>query len=273
MQLNIEQSNERPIFVFGASQRTGTTLLQRLINSHPDAFIWGEHGGSLKHLFQFQKDLATWQQSNGLAAAREVEQFGIDSFIANLSPDKSASDAACQTMLRALFSADPAGNAALRWGFKEVRYGADFAKFLLDLFPRARVIFLVRDPIDVARSLAAWEQDPTMAWKAEWTAEALGQWERNVNSFEAYDDERCMTLQFESLIGPAETSVGNICTFLDLAPVGISTDVLGRKIHAPGRSGRIDRAIPGEPLARPHIASILSSTEVRKLRAGLGYGD
>jgi len=31
---------EKPIFVMGSSQRTGSTLLQRLLNSCPQVMIW-----------------------------------------------------------------------------------------------------------------------------------------------------------------------------------------------------------------------------------------
>ena len=35
-----------PIFLLG-THRSGTTLLQRIVNSSEDAMIWGEHGGFL----------------------------------------------------------------------------------------------------------------------------------------------------------------------------------------------------------------------------------
>ena len=36
-----------PIFLLG-SGRSGTTLLQKILNSADDVMIWGEHGGFLK---------------------------------------------------------------------------------------------------------------------------------------------------------------------------------------------------------------------------------
>src|SRR5262249_17333128 len=36
-----------PIFVL-SSGRSGSTLVQRILNSYPDITIWGEHGGFLK---------------------------------------------------------------------------------------------------------------------------------------------------------------------------------------------------------------------------------
>ena len=38
-----------PIFLLG-THRSGTTLLQRIVNSSEDALIWGEHGGFLSQI-------------------------------------------------------------------------------------------------------------------------------------------------------------------------------------------------------------------------------
>src|SRR5262245_39936572 len=38
-----------PIFIV-TKARTGSTLLQRLLNSYDDTIIWGEHGGFLNHV-------------------------------------------------------------------------------------------------------------------------------------------------------------------------------------------------------------------------------
>jgi hypothetical protein len=50
--------NKYPIFVFG-SGRSGTTLLQTILNSYKDICISGEHGGFLKGIaesyFSFHK--------------------------------------------------------------------------------------------------------------------------------------------------------------------------------------------------------------------------
>jgi hypothetical protein len=50
----------------------------------------------------------------------------------------------------------------LRWGFKEIRYGpADgVAECLLELFPGARIIYVVREPISTVESMIyAWKRD------------------------------------------------------------------------------------------------------------------
>ena len=40
---------ETPIFVLGI-WRSGTTLMQRILNSVDDVYIWGEQGFFLKHI-------------------------------------------------------------------------------------------------------------------------------------------------------------------------------------------------------------------------------
>jgi len=44
-----KKNKKSPIFLLGTG-RSGTTLLQRIINSAEDVIIWGEHGGFLSQV-------------------------------------------------------------------------------------------------------------------------------------------------------------------------------------------------------------------------------
>ena len=115
---------ERPIFVLGAGWRTGSTLLQRLLCTHPDVIIWGENRGLMAHLE------AAMGVIEGLQPLSEIhhqhrEAEGANAWIAVLNPALTDfEDGIRQLLLR--YYAEPAHQSgSSRWGFKEVRYGLE----------------------------------------------------------------------------------------------------------------------------------------------------
>lgn len=147
-----------PLIVLGAGQRCGSTLVQRLLCSHPRVLIWGEHVGQLRTVLTATQRLRLWSQTNGVAGRNELAAHGYQGFIANLSPDVDIINRAGASFVETLFAEPAADSGRPIWGFKEVRYRLDDVLLLRDLFPHLRVIQLVRDPRDVLRSLDEWER-------------------------------------------------------------------------------------------------------------------
>lgn len=150
-----------PLFLFG-SGRSGTTLLQRILNSHDDICIWGEHGGFLKDVarayFSFQeKDNQNFiiiknKTEPGFAPIMKrikdpVNWSAWDNWFGQKSMENNF-----RSFLESFFR--PEGLAAKFWGFKEIRYGRDDSvlEFLVKIFPEAKFIFVVRNPLDVILS-------------------------------------------------------------------------------------------------------------------------
>lgn len=145
-----------PLLVLGAGQRCGSTLVQRLLCSHPRVRIWGEHVGQLRQLLTAGNRLRLWSETNGMAGRNELVTNGYQGFIANVTPERGDIDRACVSFIETLF-ADPARAAGRPiWGFKEVRYGLPDVLLLRELFPQLRAVAVVRDPRDVLRSLDEW---------------------------------------------------------------------------------------------------------------------
>ncbi len=143
-----ESRDGEPVIVVSLT-RCGSTLLQRVLNVHPQLTIWGEHYGALRGIqaaleairrsarlidrgFALRSSLIgplddpedVSPHINPFSAAgfeEAIRQFIVQTFTAQLPPD-------------------------VRWGFKEVRYFSREITFLLGLFPAARVIVLVREP-------------------------------------------------------------------------------------------------------------------------------
>ena len=158
---NRETDTEAPIFLFSTGWRTGSTLLQRILVTDPEVFIWGEPLGEMTLVpriaellndYLSPRNLASWQTQpspDDLSASSLAT-----SWIATLSPHAGDFRAA----LRSLFDrwlADPAQRmGCARWGFKEVRLGAAEASLLYWLYPSAKFVTLSRHPYDCYTSLS-----------------------------------------------------------------------------------------------------------------------
>lgn len=145
-----------PVFVLSAGWRSGSTLLQRLIVHR--CFLWGEpfgHAGLIESLADPLRSFTSrWPEAHHFHKGADAETLSR-TFIANLYPSISNLLGAHHAFFERLF-AEPARRAgAARWGFKEVRLEVDHALYLKWLYPRARFLFLIRNPYDAWRSYAA----------------------------------------------------------------------------------------------------------------------
>ena len=148
-----------PVFAVSTG-RSGSTLVQRVLNCHKDLVVWGEHFGFL----------------NGLANVY-VQMIDPNQRLFPVAPDQNSGPSILLPTLRdyaaPLEWVNPwsleefkvlltnfilsyfAGRLedGQRWGFKEIRYNAlPVLHMLRDLFPDGRFIFIHRDPLEVTRS-------------------------------------------------------------------------------------------------------------------------
>lgn len=157
----VNKKNVTPLFVLG-SGRSGTTLLQRILNSHKEICVWGEHDGFLVHIaYAYYKFFDKRFYNNVIAPNRR----GVD-INAHVDKIKNPSHWPAwenwlteddvrkhfRNFLESFFN--PAGVDASFCGFKEISYGAQdrVLDLLKDIFPDAKFIFIVRNPRDTILS-------------------------------------------------------------------------------------------------------------------------
>lgn len=151
-------SVEEPIFILAAGWRSGSTLMQRMLMRK--CFVWGEPYGRAMPIEGLAKQLEVfangWPPDSVLANASKVAGADLSkSWVANLYPPIDAYLQAHRSYFTALLQL-PANELGFeRWGFKEVRLTADHATYLRWLFPRAKLVFLYRDPYACYRSFLA----------------------------------------------------------------------------------------------------------------------
>jgi len=156
------RAHERPVFII-ATARSGTTLLQRYLNLSPNLAIWGEHAGFVIPLQQSYQRLvndASMEKFLAYPAAVREDVIAGRPVVSDqkwtiewLNPfNRQDVRASYRTFLIALFAQSLPDH--VRWGFKEVQYGLEQARFLAEVFPAARFLLPLRRPFDVILSKA-----------------------------------------------------------------------------------------------------------------------
>lgn len=261
-----------PLLVLAAGQRCGSTLIQRLLSSHPEVLIWGEHAGQLRQLLAVRARLQEWSAEHGQVGRLGYQIAGHQSFMANLTPEDVQIDEAVRAFIETLFArpAESAGRPV--WGFKEVRYGVTEASAIQRLFPDCRVVHIVRDPRDVLRSLDVWERAGS-DWPRSDTELVVRDWVRVAASFwsPAELPPWVLRVRYEDLVADPlrwRVRIGEHC---GLDPSQLDAKVFDKRIHAAGLRGRTRRDLRDWADLPDSLRALLAEDEVRVIGRACGY--
>jgi hypothetical protein len=241
----------QPLFVLGAP-RSGTTLLQRLLNSYPDVVIWGEHAGFLEGLARafFQgwdaQQLFEGERVRPGSDPARTWQGWMNGF------DREAWKRAFRGLVEALWLS-PAAEGVRVWGFKEIRYlqgpGDRSLDLLRLLYPDAMYAFIVRDPFNALASLRKYPG----GWAARGgLRELCDAWRSRYEGYRtlhASGAVRSFWIVFEELIAQR----GDVLRLLDALGKGFGPAQEGVLRSSEGRGSSFDnqafndrwRALPG----------------------------
>lgn len=192
------------VIISALTQRTGSTLVQRIFNCRKNTLIWGEHGGIVSEFIRIQ-DLASHFSTHSEDEKLAFFQNGSDpnQWTANMTPDVPYIEDAVEQAVKALFNQMyiQYRDTHDRIGFKEVRYGRRELMLLQKCYPNAVIILLVRNPIDIWRSETAyWEGD----------VEQFGQiWNERAKQYRELVDElpHAHLIRYEDIVGRNETTL------------------------------------------------------------------
>lgn len=151
-----------PVIVISPNVRAGTTLVQRLLCSAPNALVYGDLVGQEMEFFakyaSVKEQMMGFQAVNLAPVRRAVLAGDTDDFITSLAPEPTRylagfKDAALAWLKGCQEEATAAGRPV--WGWKLAGADAMALTTLATWLPEARWIWVERDPADCFRSAKA----------------------------------------------------------------------------------------------------------------------
>jgi hypothetical protein len=206
-----------PFFIIGA-QRSGTTLLRLIINSHSQVAI-PEEGTFLMPLLRelrgsYHESIGKKQLKNYIKYIQNNHQFmawkfdGFETF-----SDLLKKEVSLKNLIESLYIDYAASHGKVQWGDKTPSFFRKVVE-LSEMFPNAKFINVVRDGRDVYLSMRRRE------WGRKNASVAALEWAYKVRtverSFKQLPFERFHVLRFEDLIRDPEGRVKEVCQFLGI---------------------------------------------------------
>jgi hypothetical protein len=212
----IDRALDRPVFIAGRG-RSGTSLLSRLFDSHPQLYC---APGECRIFTEIAPRLKA-DRDPAAAAAALVDRFplpgrpadpGLEATVAALDPDDPA-------LPRALFrlglerwsrTVDPGEAVAF---LEKTPKTEDHLGAVFGAFPRARLLYAIRDPRGVYvsnRRSPDFRQEPGMIAR---------QWVKSVSRVAAcfeIPDGPVRVVRFEDLVRDPRATLEDLCCFLGL---------------------------------------------------------
>ncbi len=161
--------------------RSGSTLLQGVLNALPGYLIRGENYDALGKMNEFYKKLPRHERRKGApgkpATTPENPFYGFERF-----SDENVA-AALRRFLDFLLAGDAAGSDLRCLGFKEIRYHSENVSarvdFLRMLYPGCAIIYNTRKPEDVVASEFQRNKEAALIAKLNAVLEDLNSVDRN----------------------------------------------------------------------------------------------
>lgn len=208
--------SDRPIFVAGCP-RSGTTLMQLMLHSHPRIAIPPENRFVLPNYMKRRDfgDLRKAKNRRKLAEAivtpkaTQFRDMGLSA--RNITKQIVEGPPTVGSALGIVFRAYAEKQGKPRWGDKRPGYHG-YLSFILGMFPDAQIIHLVRDGRDCVASLKK------MPWWHKSIYQSIEEWTLAVESgrraARRLSPDTFHQVQYERLVADPTTELKALCEFL-----------------------------------------------------------
>jgi len=222
--LSHDASRNTPIFIVGAP-RSGTTLLQYMLRSHPRISVpTGESHfivplcenarafGNLSQLENVRRLLQEMYRRSAEFMDTDLHgiRFDVESLAAQLWKEGRHTP---PTIISGLFEKNARGEGKWRWGDKTPYYVLHLPK-IIEWFPRAQIIHLIRDGRDCSLSLINRARD----FDVYNVYEAAKYWQHFVLAGRTHgrllSPETYVEIRYEDLLSDPRGTLTRICDFL-----------------------------------------------------------
>jgi len=184
------------IVLICASGRSGSTTLQRILNTIPNSNICGENYGAINSLLEFYAKIKRSTVTNIPGNFNPASYENILS--KNIKPSWYNSynfahvKKMIQTMIINMFKLNETTNV---WGFKEIRYDGGNIKYIKEfkeLFPQTKIIIQIRENVD-QQSQSGWFKNDKKALNY------LSKLNNDLIKFYNQNQEFCFLTSFERM--------------------------------------------------------------------------
>ncbi len=198
-----------PIFVVGCP-RSGTTLLRSLLNSHPQ-LVFPSESHFIPRLYRAYGNPEDPRAARRLAR-NILRMHWVRSWQLELDADRFSTCRSFSEIVSRLYEEVCRQAKKPRWGDKTPQYILDIP-LLIELFPAAQVIQIIRDGRDVALSLVRAPFGP------ENVVAAAELWKRFVSkgrrAGSTLSPKQYYEIRYENLLIEPEKTLRGVCGFLD----------------------------------------------------------
>ena len=212
-QVTTQVYSKPPFFIVGA-QRSGTTMLRLMLNSHRNLAVPFES----KFVAEFYKRLDDYgdlkRSENRLRLLHDIQQHEAvrrGHLIAATDEQLVLDVSSYPELLARIFSCYASKSGKSRWGDKTPSYVTDIPLLRL-LFPECRILHIVRDGRDVAQSMArvSWGSSHVPHLAMDWRRKATLGHKTGITLGRHY-----LLIRYEHLVLRAEETLKQVCTFLE----------------------------------------------------------
>jgi len=216
------EENVTPFFIVG-SGRAGTTLLRRILQASDQIHIPPEIWAFKKtyRCFRRYRSVLQWDDLVSMITRGYIVESDFDEdfhreglhIIQDLVdfPEEERSLAKIIDTINR-YHGNYKGSTFSRWGDK-TPLNSFCLKEILEVFPDAKFVHLIRDPADVIRSYLKYDN---VAPESTDLKSASERWERAVLSVKNIDQEKVTEVYYENFVVDAKATVRSVCSFLGI---------------------------------------------------------
>jgi hypothetical protein len=201
---------EDKIVLICATGRSGSTTMQRIINTIPNSNICGENFGAINSLLEFYRRIKNSTLTN---IPGRTTPFTYDYIIRkNIKPSWYNSyniNEVTETIREIIIKMFKLNENTNVWGFKEIRYGNNNIQYIKDfkeLFPQTKVIIQIRENIS-AQSKSGWFKNDKSA------TQFIAKTNKELYDFYLENPQYCYITSFEKMFD--KQNIMNIFTFIN----------------------------------------------------------
>lgn len=208
-----------PFFIVGCG-RSGTTLLQTLLDAHPDiaippeSFVYHRFGAIFDTYGDLRSSRCRRKLLRDLLRDRRIRAWPIQMTLDAL--DTTVNEHSRAGVIRALFRFYANAQGATRWGEKTPVH-VHHMEMIREDFPDAKFIHLVRDGRDVS------ESQRRMIWGPVCPLGLARQWRNDVMAFRNHAVEipasNVLVIHYETLVREPRSTILRVLEFLKVRPM------------------------------------------------------